>query len=186
MNKKTFVEGIAIGAVTGTIATILLAAKSGKDTRKEIKSHLAEIKDKLVEELVAAGDFPQKKYDEAVKAVVGEYKAAKKLTGKEAKDLQARLAGGYATIKETVARHCPPAPASAKPAAKVAAQPAVVKKAPAKAAAKPAAKVAAKPATKTTAKPVAKKAPVKKVAAKPATGAKPAAKKPAAKSARTA
>jgi gas vesicle protein len=160
MNKKTFVEGIAIGAVTGTIATILLAAKSGKDTRKEIKAHLAEIKDKLVEELVAAGDFPQKKYDEAVKAVVGEYKTAKKITGKEAKDLQAKLQDGYATIKETVARHAPViSPAPAKPAAKPVA----------KAAAKPAAKkVAAKPAAKVAAKPAAKKAPAKKPAAKPA------------------
>ena len=169
MNKKTFLEGLAVGAVAGTVATILLAAKSGKETRDEIAEHLSEIKHKIVDELGAAGDFSQKQYDQVVKTVIDEYQAAKKITGKEAKYLQAKLAGGFATIKETVKLHGA-APAKKAPAKASAKAPA--KKAPAKkAAAKPAAKVAAKPAAKAPAKPAAK-APAKKAAAKPAARAK--------------
>jgi gas vesicle protein len=179
MDKKTFLEGLAVGVVTGTVASILLAVKSGKETRQEIHDHLVEIQDKIVDKLASAGDFSQKKYDQVVASVVDEYKGAKKLTAKESKDLQRQLAGGFATIKNTVKLHSAPA----KPAAKTPAKPAAkapAKKAPAKPAAKPAAKVAAKPAAKKAVAKPAAKAPAK-AAAKPA--AKPAAKKAPAKKA---
>ena len=179
MDKKNFLEGIAVGVVTGTVASILLAVKSGKETRQEIHDHLVEIKDKIIAELSAAGDFSQKKYDQVVASVIDEYKVAKKITAKEAKDLQRQLAGGFATIKHTLQLHSAPAKPAAKPAPKPVAK-APAKKAPAKPAAKPApkapAKVAAKPAAKpaapkAAAKPAAKKAPAK-AAAKPAAKAK--------------
>ena len=105
MDKTTFIEGIAVGAVTGVIATLLLAPKSGKETREDIKAHLEEIKNALVKRLEAAGEFTKAKYEDIVKALVGEYEAAKKITADEAKEIETRLREGYEAIKETARQH---------------------------------------------------------------------------------
>ena len=57
MDKKTLIEGIAVGAVAGAIAGLLLAPKSGKETRDEIKADLLEVKDTIVAKLEALEDF---------------------------------------------------------------------------------------------------------------------------------
>ena len=105
METKTFIEGIAVGAVAGAIAGILLAPKSGQETRDEIKAHLEEIKDAIVKRLEAAGEFTQEKYEEIVKAVVGEYEAAKKITVDEAKEIETRLRDAYEAIQGTAHKH---------------------------------------------------------------------------------
>jgi gas vesicle protein len=105
MDKKTFVEGIAIGAVAGAIAGLLLAPKSGQDTRDEIAAEMVEIKDKVIAQLEALEDCTQEKYAEVVKAVIAEYSAAKKITADEAKVLEARLQDGYAAIRKTIHEH---------------------------------------------------------------------------------
>ena len=105
METKTFIEGVAVGAVAGAIAALLLAPKSGKETREDIVAHLEDIKDTLVQRLQDAGEFTQAKYDEVVQAVVAEYETAKKITADEAKEIQAKLRAGYESIKETACQH---------------------------------------------------------------------------------
>jgi gas vesicle protein len=105
MDKKTFIEGIAVGAVAGAIAGLLLAPKSGQETRDEIKAHLAEIKDQIVAKLEAAEDFTQAKYEEVVQAVIAEFEAAKKITADEAQEIASRLQDGYEAIKQKVHEH---------------------------------------------------------------------------------
>jgi gas vesicle protein len=105
MEKGTLIEGIAIGVVAGVIATLLLAPKSGKATREEIKAHLEEIKEALIKRLQAAGEFTQAKYDEIVKAIVGEYETAKKITAEEAREIESRLVEGYEAIREAACAH---------------------------------------------------------------------------------
>ena len=46
MSKKAGFIGVAIGAVSGVIAGILLAPKSGKETRKDIKEGAEDLKNK--------------------------------------------------------------------------------------------------------------------------------------------
>ena len=115
MDKKTLIEGIAVGAVAGAIAGLLLAPKSGQEPRDEITADLTEIKDKVVARLEALEDCTEAKYQEVVKAVVAEYSAAKKITADEAKELEARLHDGYEAIRKTVREHTAP-PEAAKPA----------------------------------------------------------------------
>lgn len=105
MDKKAFIEGIAVGAVAGAIAGLMLAPKSGQETRDEIKGYLLEIKDKIVERLEALEDFTQQKYEEVVKSVIAEYETAKKITVDEAKEIETRLRDGYEAIKGTVHDH---------------------------------------------------------------------------------
>lgn len=105
MEKTTLVEGIAIGAVAGVIGTLLLAPRSGKETREDIKAHLEEIKQALIKRLEAAGEFTKAKYEEIVSALVGEYETAKKITADEAREIEARLREGYESIREAARRH---------------------------------------------------------------------------------
>ncbi|MEN6641991.1 MAG: YtxH domain-containing protein [Armatimonadia bacterium] len=105
MDKKTFIEGIAVGAVAGAIAGLLLAPKTGQKMRDEIKAHFAEIKDQIVAKLEAADDFTQTKYEEVVKAVIAELEAAKKITGDEAQEMASRLQDGYEAVKQTIHEH---------------------------------------------------------------------------------
>ena len=105
MDKQTLIEGIAVGAVAGTIAGLLLAPKSGKETRDEIKAYLMEIKDNIVERLETVGDFTQEKYEEVVKAVIAEYAAARKITVDQAEEIEANLRDGYEAIRQTIHDH---------------------------------------------------------------------------------
>ena len=105
MEKKTLVEGIAIGAVAGAIAGLLLAPKSGKQTRDEIKAHLDEIRDCIASRIEAAGEFTKEKYEQIVTAVIGEYEAAKKITADEAQEIATRLHDGYEAIKGEAHTH---------------------------------------------------------------------------------
>jgi gas vesicle protein len=105
MDKKTFIEGVAVGAVAGAIAGLLLTPKSGQETRDEIKADLVEIRGKIVARLEALEEFTQGKYEEITKAVIAEYLAAKQITADEANELEARLRGGYEAVRQTVHEH---------------------------------------------------------------------------------
>jgi gas vesicle protein len=105
MNETSFMEGIAIGAVAGAVATVLLAPKSGRGTRDEIKAHLDGIRDKIARQLGNTGKLTKGKYEEVVRAVIAEYETGKTITVEEAKKIEARLHDGYEAVKATVRRH---------------------------------------------------------------------------------
>jgi gas vesicle protein len=115
METKSLIEGIAVGAVAGVVATLLLASKSGQETREGIKGHVEEIKDALVKRLESAQELTQAQYEEMVKTLVGEFEAAGKIPADEAKEIATRLREGYEAIKETACQH---ACGAKKPAAK--------------------------------------------------------------------
>lgn len=105
MDKTSLIEGIAVGAVAGVIAGLLLAPKSGQETRDEINAALAEIKDKIAERLATLKDVTQEKYEEVVKAVIAEYTAAKSITADQAQEFEARLRDGYDAVRQTIHEH---------------------------------------------------------------------------------
>jgi gas vesicle protein len=105
METTPLIEGIAVGAVAGVIATILLTPQAGQETRDDLKIHLLGIKDKLVAQLEALDDFTQDKYNEIVKALLAEYEAARTLPADEAREIEADLRDGYAAIRQTVCEH---------------------------------------------------------------------------------
>jgi gas vesicle protein len=94
--------GVAAGAIAGAIAGILLAPKSGKETRKDIANYVHKMKDEIAEQLEKAGDFSKKKYNEVSEKVVGSYKKAKKITDRQAAEIKADLDKGYGKVKEAV------------------------------------------------------------------------------------
>ena len=107
MSKGDAWKGAAIGAgvgiLAGAIAGILLAPKSGKETREDIKKYLHEMKDKIAEKLEKTGAVTQEKYLQVSNEVVAGYKAAKKISAEEAKKIKKDLANGYDQVKKAVA-----------------------------------------------------------------------------------
>lgn len=103
-DQKSYVKGaatgIAFGALAGAIAGILLAPKSGKETRKDITKWTESMKDEIAKKLHAAGDFTKEKYEQISNTVVDTYTEAKKISAKEAKEFKAGLSENYEKVKK--------------------------------------------------------------------------------------
>jgi len=103
-NQKNFIKGAAIGvgvgAIAGAIAGILLAPKSGKETRADIAKYLHEMKDKIAAQLAKMKEISQDKYDEVVEDVVGTYEKGKKISAAESKVIKKQLKEGYKEVKK--------------------------------------------------------------------------------------
>ena len=109
MDRQSFIEGLVVGAVVGgvagAIAALLLAPRSGEETRDAIQADLEEIKHKLAAELGKVGEFTKKKYQEVLKAILAEYEAAERITVAEAREIEARLREGYEALKGRAHEH---------------------------------------------------------------------------------
>jgi len=102
--KKNLIKGAAIGvaagAIAGAIAGILLAPKSGKETREDIAKYLGEMKDKIAKKLSDLKEISQDKYDEVVENVVGQYEKGKKISAAESRVIKNQLKEGYKEVKK--------------------------------------------------------------------------------------
>ena len=72
---------------------------------EELQTRLDEIKSKIAAELTKAQDLTQEEYDDAVKAVMAEYEADKKITLSEAQEIEANLRGGFEALRATIHEH---------------------------------------------------------------------------------
>ena len=108
MSKKDIWKGVAVGAgvgiLAGAVAGILFAPKSGKETRKDIKNYLHEMKDKIAVKLEQAGDFSREKYIEVSNQVVAGYEEAKKISAEDANEIKQDLADGYERVKTAMVK----------------------------------------------------------------------------------
>ncbi len=123
--------GVGAGAAAlaaGAAATYLFATKKGKQTRKQLAVWLEKAQKDVAKELKQAKQVSKKVYDQAVDAVVAQYKKAKKI---DPQDLVA-LAGELKTHWNAIAKEA--ATSAKKVTQKV--QKAVVKKAASKKSAK--------------------------------------------------
>ena len=104
MDKKTkgILEGAAVGVIAGAIAGILLAPKSGKETRDDIKKYATEMKDKIAEQLAAGGKVTKEKYNQVVAKVIKAYEAEKKISVKDAKAIKEILIKNYKEVAKAV------------------------------------------------------------------------------------
>lgn len=104
MDKQT--KGVIIGAgagiIAGAIAGILLAPKSGKETRADIAKYLHEMKDKIADELAKAGKVTKEKYNEIVEKIVTVYELEKKISTEDAKDIKAKLDKNYGQVVKAI------------------------------------------------------------------------------------
>ena len=100
--SKGIIIGATVGVLAGAIAGILLAPKSGKETRADITNYIHEMKDKIAEELSKAGNVTLETYNGIVEKIVKVYKMEKKITGEDAKDIQEKLDKNYDKVIKTI------------------------------------------------------------------------------------
>lgn len=93
--NKGIVIGAGVGVLAGVIAGILLAPKSGKETRADIANYMHEMKDKIAKELAKAGKVTRETYNGIVEKIVKVYKLEKKITKEDAEDIQKKLDNNY-------------------------------------------------------------------------------------------
>ncbi|MFA5633729.1 MAG: YtxH domain-containing protein [Candidatus Dojkabacteria bacterium] len=111
----SFLKGLVLGVVGGAVAGILLAPKSGVETREDIKRLTLELKDKAVDLyedarkevqrkialLKKAGSkIDESKYRSLISEVVEEFKQDAKVTSSVAKELAEQLKADWSNVKK--------------------------------------------------------------------------------------
>jgi len=93
--------GFLRGALLGLMAGLLVAPRSGKATRDNIKRHYEEISDRISDELSRIKDITQETYTQVVGAVVHGFVEAKKITADEAAEIKNELKKGFEEIQKS-------------------------------------------------------------------------------------
>ncbi|RPI98863.1 MAG: YtxH domain-containing protein [Candidatus Aminicenantes bacterium] len=97
MHKMGFLRG----AVLGLLAGLLVAPKSGKETRDNIKKHYEEITDRICDEVSRMKAITKETYAEVVGAVVCGFEEARKITAEEAVEIKEELKKGFEEIRKS-------------------------------------------------------------------------------------
>jgi gas vesicle protein len=118
-STESFFKGLVLGTIAGAVAGILLAPKSGQETREDIKKLAVDLKDKAedtyerarkeVEKKIAqvkkAGEkLDEGKYKALVSEVVEEFKQDAEVTSSVAKRLGEQLKSDWGMVKKEVAK----------------------------------------------------------------------------------
>lgn len=118
-NTKSFIKGAAVGALVGSVAALLLAPKSGKETREDIKKLALDLGDKAeeiylkakkllvkkIENIKRAGQsIDEGKYKDLVNEVVQNLKDNKEIADKSASKLGQLLKSDWERIKKEIAK----------------------------------------------------------------------------------
>jgi len=89
-----------IGALAGLLAGMLIAPKSGKETRKALKSWSDQMTDDIRERSQHMHDLTQEKYNQIVDAVSHKYRNMQNIKDSEIDDLTADLKKRWERIKD--------------------------------------------------------------------------------------
>ncbi len=104
--KSKGMLGMALaGLVAGAVAGVLLAPKSGAETREDIKRVAERMRGDIVGRLDKLSRVTRSAYDEVVNTVVREYQDTKEVTGEQAAKIKDELAKSYDRVKSEVAEN---------------------------------------------------------------------------------
>ena len=103
MDKKDVAAGVAVGAVIGALAGILLAPKSGKETREDLKKFAEDTKQKLTTKLESMKTVTKAEYDRLVDVVVTEGGETWKIASEDIDQLKTDLKQRYDSVKTRLA-----------------------------------------------------------------------------------
>jgi len=97
---KALLAGLAIGGILG----VLLAPKSGKQVRQDLrKAYKATSKD-IAKRINNIEDISKSKYDQVVEAVINEYKKLDPMTQEQIESLKAKLQNKWSEIVDKKSR----------------------------------------------------------------------------------
>lgn len=91
MSKKNLLKGILFGLAVGGIAGVLLAPKSGKQTRQDLKRAYKVTSKDIAKKLNSIEDISKSKYDQIVEAVLSEYQKLDPMTKEQLESLKTIL-----------------------------------------------------------------------------------------------
>ena len=98
--KSKLLGGALIGAALGVAAGMLLAPKSGKKLRKDIRDQAAGFYKSVYPKLKQLKNMSESQYKSFMKSAVEAYGKAQKLSAKEAKELTEYVQGFWEQFKK--------------------------------------------------------------------------------------
>lgn len=117
-STKSFIKGLAAGAVLGAVAAIVTSLENKDEKVVELQKAAMRIKDKVAKHARTMGKLSKSAYHEIVDKTVEEYRGLKHLSDKELADLKADLKDSWGDVEKVVKSSKKPMPPMAAPSKK--------------------------------------------------------------------
>lgn len=101
MSKKNLLKGILFGLAVGGIAGVLLAPKSGKQTRQDLRRAYKMTSKDIAKRINNLEDISKSKYDQVVDSVLSEYQKLDPMTKEQLESLKTILQNKWNEIVAT-------------------------------------------------------------------------------------
>jgi len=98
MSIKNLFKGLLAGLAIGGILGILLAPKSGKQVRQDLKKAYRATSKDIARRINEIEDISQSKYEQVVEAVINEYKKLDPMTQEQIESLKSTLQNKWPEI----------------------------------------------------------------------------------------
>jgi gas vesicle protein len=99
-NNKSVLGAVVAGVVMGAVAGILLAPKSGQETRDDLMKLADRMKGDITDRLGKLTKITTATYNEIVDVVVRQYQDTKQITSEQGQKLKDEFAKSYEAIKQ--------------------------------------------------------------------------------------
>lgn len=101
--KKSFVKGLAAGAVLAAAASLVMETGEEKGkTAKELQNTAGEIAKRVTKHAMKLGKLTKAAYGKIVDTTIAEYRGVKALSEDELKELKAELKDGWGDLSNIV------------------------------------------------------------------------------------
>jgi gas vesicle protein len=98
MSTKNLFKGLLAGLAIGGILGVLLAPKSGKQVRQDLRRAYKSTSKDIAKRINNIEDISKSKYDQVVEAVINEYKKLDPMTQEQIESLKATLKNKWSEI----------------------------------------------------------------------------------------
>lgn len=98
MSTKNLFKGLLAGLAIGGLLGVLLAPKSGKQVRQDLRKAYKYTSKDIAKRLNSIEDISKSKYDQVVEAVINEYKKLDPMTQEQIESLKSTLQNKWSEI----------------------------------------------------------------------------------------
>jgi gas vesicle protein len=104
MSTKNLFKGLLAGLAIGGILGVLLAPKSGKQVRQDLRRAYKSTSKDIAKRINNIEDISKSKYDQVVEAVINEYKKLDPMTQEQIESLKSTLQNKWSEIVDKKSR----------------------------------------------------------------------------------
>ena len=98
MSTRNLFKGLLAGLAIGGVLGVLLAPKSGKQVRQDLKKAYTNTSKDIAKRINEIEDISQSKYEQIVEAVINEYKKLDPMTQEQIESLKSTLQNKWSEI----------------------------------------------------------------------------------------